>query len=71
MDELHRQLITALRRLSEQQFKRERTQQAAQAEACQQQVETLRRQVERLSAQVTSLTEHYTALAAMLRGPWR
>jgi len=70
MDELHRQLMTALRRLSEQ-FERERTQQAAQAEAWRQEVETLRRQVERLSGQVTSLTEHYAALAATLRGPWR
>ena len=70
MDALQRQLMTALRRLSEQ-SERERTEQAAQAEACQQQVETLRRQVERLSAQVTSLTEHYAALAESLRGPWR
>ena len=70
MDELQRQLMTALRRLSEQ-SERERTEQAAQAEACQQQVETLRRQVERLSAQVTSLTEHYAALAESLRGLWR
>ena len=38
-----------LRRLSEQ-FERERTTQAAQAEARQQQVGSLRRQVERLSA---------------------
>ncbi len=70
MDALQRQLMTALRRLSEQ-SERERTEQAAQAEACQRQVETLRRQVERLSAQVTSLTEHYTALAETLREPWR
>ena len=70
MDELQRQLMTALRRLSEQ-SERERTEQAAQAEACQQQVETLRRQVERLSAQVTSLTEHYAALAESLRALWR
>ncbi len=70
MDELQRQLMTALRRLSEQ-SERERTTQAAQAEACQQQVETLRRQVERLSAQVTSLTEHYAALAESLRAQWR
>ena len=70
MDELQRQLMDALRQLSEQ-SERERTQQAAHAEACQQQVETLRRQVERLSAQVTSLTEHYTALAESLRGRWR
>ena len=70
MDALQRQLMTALRRLSEQ-SERERTAQAAQAEACQQQVETLRRQVERLSAQVTSLTEHYAALAESLRGRWR
>ena len=69
MDELQRQLMTALRRLSEQ-SERERTQQAAQAEACQQRVESLRRQVERLAGQVTSLTEHYTALAETLRGPW-
>ena len=70
MDELQRQLMTALRRLSEQ-SERERTEQAAQAEACRQQVETLRRQVERLSAQVTSLTEHYAALAESLRALWR
>ena len=50
MDELQRRLMTALRRLSEQ-SERERTQQAAQAEVCQQQVETLRRQVERLAGQ--------------------
>ena len=70
MDELQRQLMAALRRLSEQ-SERERTQQAAQAEACQQQVAILRRQVKQLSAQVTSLTEHYAALAETLRGPWR
>ena len=69
MDALHRQLMTALRRLSEQ-SERERTRQAAHAEACQRQIETLRRQVERLSAQVTSLTEHYAALAETLRGRW-
>ena len=60
--------MTALRRLSEQ-SERERTQQAAQAEACQQQVETLRRQVERLAGQVTCLTEHYRKLAATFREP--
>ena len=70
MDALQQQLITALRRLSEQ-SEQERMQQAAQAEACQRQIESLRRQVERLSAQVTSLTEHYTALAESLRGRWR
>ena len=69
MDELQRQLMTALRRLSEQ-SERERTQQAVQAEAYQQQVETLRRQVERLAGQVTCLTEHYRTLAATFRGPW-
>ena len=70
MDELQQQLMTALRRLSEQ-SERERRQQTVQAEACQQQVETLRRQVERLAGQVASLTEHCTALAETLRGPWR
>ena len=70
MTELERQLMTALRRLSEQSAW-ERTQHAAQAEAWQQQVETLRRQVERLSGQVTSLTEHYAALAETLPRPWR
>ena len=70
MDELQRQLMTALRRLSEQ-SERERTQQAAQAEACQQQVATLRRQVERLAGQVTRLTADYTALAETLRRCWR
>ena len=70
MDELQRQLMTALRRLSEQ-SERERTQQAAQAEACQQQVETLRRQVERLAGQVTCLTEYDRTLAATFREPWR
>ena len=70
MTELERQLMTALRRLSEQ-SERERTRQAAQAEAWRQQVETLRRQVERLSTQVTSLTEHCAALAETLHRSWR
>ncbi len=70
MDELQQQLMTALRRLSEQ-SERERTQQAAQAEACQQQVESLRRQVERLAGQVTCLTEHYRRLTATFREPWK
>ena len=63
MEALQRQLMTALRRLSEQ-SERERTQQAAQVEALQQ-------QVEQLSAQVMSLTKHYAALAESLRGRWR
>ena len=54
--------MTVDRRLSEQ-SERERTQQAAQAEACQ-------RQVERLAGQVTCLTEHYRTLAATWREPW-
>ncbi|MCY4121028.1 MAG: hypothetical protein OXG72_08935 [Acidobacteria bacterium] len=69
MDALQQQLMTALRRLSEQ-SERERTQQAAQAEACQQQVATLRQQVERLAAQVTCLTERYRTLAETFRRPW-
>ena len=69
MDALQQQLMTALRRLSEQ-FERERTQQAAQAEACQRQVATLRQQVERLAGQVTCLTERYRTLAETLRRPW-
>ena len=77
MDALQRQLLDALRRLSEQ-FETEQQRHSEQVEALRQQIErqttdsvTLRQQVEQLSAQVTSLTEHYTALAETLRGRWR
>ena len=77
MDALQRQLLDALRRLSEQ-FETEQQRHSEQVEALRQQIEqqttdsvTLRRQVEQLSAQVTSLTKHYAALAETLRRRWR
>ena len=77
MDALQRQLLDALRRLSEQ-FETEQRQHSEQVEALRQQIErqttegvTLRQRVERLSAQVTHLTERYTVLAETLRGRWR
>ena len=83
MTELERQLVTALRTLSEQsrteqrQRSEEQQQHAEQVEALRQRVEqqaadnaTLRRQFERLDGQMTHLAQYYETLAAILQGRW-
>ena len=62
MTALERQLTRALRELSAQ-YGRERTQQAEQITALQQ-------QVEHFAGQVTRLSADYRTLAETLRGPW-
>ena len=62
MTALERQLTRALRELSAQ-YGRERTQQAEQITALQQ-------QVEHFAGQVTRLSADYRMLAETLHGPW-
>lgn len=84
MTELERQLMIALRRLSEQyeteqqQRAEEQRRHSEQLEALQSRIERqdaesgiLRQRIERLDAQVTGLAQDYGTLAETLRELWR